>query len=63
MELNVGDLVKLKSGGPVMTVANVDDDEVTCVWFPEGGYTELCECELNDATLEKVDRRYSREGR
>jgi uncharacterized protein YodC (DUF2158 family) len=56
MELNVGDLVKLKSGGPVMTVTNVDDDEVTCVWFPEADYTELCECELNDATLEKVDK-------
>jgi uncharacterized protein YodC (DUF2158 family) len=54
MELNVGDLVKLKSGGPVMTVADVDGDEVTCVWFPEGDHTELCECELSDATLEKV---------
>jgi uncharacterized protein YodC (DUF2158 family) len=31
MEFKVGDLVKLKSGGPVMTVADVDDDELTCV--------------------------------
>jgi uncharacterized protein YodC (DUF2158 family) len=31
MEFKAGDLVKLKSGGPVMTVVEVDDDEVLCV--------------------------------
>jgi uncharacterized protein YodC (DUF2158 family) len=54
MEFSVGDLVKLKSGGPVMTVADVDGDEVTCGWFPQGDYTELRECELDVATLEKA---------
>jgi uncharacterized protein YodC (DUF2158 family) len=38
MELSLGNLVKLKSGGPVMTVSEVDGNEVTCVWFPEGDF-------------------------
>jgi uncharacterized protein YodC (DUF2158 family) len=53
MEFNVGDLVKLKSGGPLMTVSEVDGDEVTCVWFPQADYSELREADFADATLEK----------
>jgi len=30
----VGDVVQLKSGGPVMTVSKVEPPVVTCVWFP-----------------------------
>jgi uncharacterized protein YodC (DUF2158 family) len=52
MELKVGDLVKLKSGGPVMTV---DEDEVTWVWFPSDDHRKLREDDFNDATLEKVE--------
>lgn len=29
----VGDTVKLKSGGPVMTVTSIDSAESTCTWF------------------------------
>jgi uncharacterized protein YodC (DUF2158 family) len=29
----VGDKVKLKSGGPVMTVESISNGNVTCVWF------------------------------
>lgn len=32
---NVGDLVMLKSGGPVMTVIQVDGSNVYCTWFDE----------------------------
>lgn len=28
-----GDLVKLKSGGPVMTVKSVNFDNIVCQWF------------------------------
>jgi uncharacterized protein YodC (DUF2158 family) len=55
MELKVGDLVKLKSGGPVMTVVDVDEDEVTCVWFPSNDHRKLREADFETVTLEKVE--------
>jgi uncharacterized protein YodC (DUF2158 family) len=32
-DFNVGDVVKLKSGGPNMTVDNSSSSRITCVWF------------------------------
>jgi len=32
-ELQVGDVVQLKSGGERMTVDKIDDADITCVWF------------------------------
>ena len=34
-DLKVGDVVRLKSGGPVMTVAKMGDGYVICQWFDE----------------------------
>ena len=36
-EFKIGDIVKLKSGGPLMTVARCDvAKKVECMWFLEG---------------------------
>jgi uncharacterized protein YodC (DUF2158 family) len=34
-DFNCGDTVKLKSGGPNMTVDNASSSRITCVWFDE----------------------------
>jgi uncharacterized protein YodC (DUF2158 family) len=31
-----GDRVKLKSGGPLMTVSNAAAEKIECTWFLEG---------------------------
>jgi len=33
IEFNVGDIVKLKSGGPEMTIQSTSDTYVRCQWF------------------------------
>lgn len=41
-EFNVGDVVKLRSGGPVMTIkAYLGDDEFSCIWFDKGPFIQL----------------------
>ncbi len=37
MGLKAGDVVVLKSGGQALTVAEVNDDIVACVWIGEEG--------------------------
>ncbi len=35
-QFKCGDRVKLKSGGPMMTVSNVADGKIECSWFFDG---------------------------
>lgn len=58
MRFVVGDVVFLKSGGPAMTVAEIDatTTKVTCLWFADG---ETCSSMFIDETLttDKPDTR------
>ncbi len=36
-EFKEGDVVKLKSGGPEMTVSKIKEDDLRCKWFNEKG--------------------------
>jgi uncharacterized protein YodC (DUF2158 family) len=53
MPLAPGDQVRLKSGGPVMTVEKVRGDTVTCVWFDDG--KKLHDAKFLAAMLEGPD--------
>lgn len=33
MELKIGDVVVLKSGGPLMTIINIENNKAICSWF------------------------------
>jgi uncharacterized protein YodC (DUF2158 family) len=43
-DLMRGDLVKLRSGGPLMTVSEIKGDQIQCVWTDESG-------QANDASF------------
>jgi uncharacterized protein YodC (DUF2158 family) len=36
----VGDVVQLKSGGPIMTIAEINGDDAYCEWFSSGKQSE-----------------------
>ena len=36
MDLKIGDVVELKSGGPAMTVESIENNRVWCAWFING---------------------------
>lgn len=62
MMFKAGDVVQLKSGGPLMTVTGISDirkdSELLCqrvwvVWFD--AHDKLCSDELKSTTLEKAE--------
>ena len=53
MELKPGDVVTLKSGGHPLTVVEVNEDEVSCLWM--GGDGNLFRETLPLAVLERAD--------
>lgn len=58
MDLKPGDVVILKSGGHALTVAEVHEDDISCVWIGEEGelYREtLPSIVLELAHLEPLD--------
>lgn len=57
MSFGVGDLVRLKSGGQLMTVEAVHGDNVECVWHEKvKGKTEVGRSTFAAATLEKASK-------
>jgi uncharacterized protein YodC (DUF2158 family) len=53
MQLKAGDVVVLKSGGQPLTVAEVNDQNIECIWIGEEG--ELFRETLPAVTLELVE--------
>jgi uncharacterized protein YodC (DUF2158 family) len=53
MDLKPGDVVMLKSGGHPVTVAEVNEDSVECLWMGENG--ELFREALPIAVLERAE--------
>ncbi len=58
MGLKAGDVVVLKSGGQALTVAEVNDDMVECVWIGEEG--DLFREKLPPIVLELAHYRHVR---
>jgi len=63
MDFQPGDLVRLKSGGPTMTVEQVgkramtEEDAVWCTWFEKVGNRQVVQREtFPPVTLEKASR-------
>ena len=63
MEFQPGDLVRLKSGGPVMTIEQVgkramtEEDAVWCTWFEKVGNRQVVQREtFPPITLEKTEK-------
>lgn len=63
MEFKAGDLVKVKSGGPLMTVEKVgkfgmlEEDGVLCVWFEKDGKKEIVKREVFAPVLLEIGQK------
>jgi uncharacterized protein YodC (DUF2158 family) len=50
-DFNIGDLVKLRSGSPSMTIDGTSGSRYTCVWFDGAAFQRQT---LDQASLERV---------
>jgi uncharacterized protein YodC (DUF2158 family) len=50
--LQSGNLVRLRSGGPLMTVVRIDGDQVNCVWTDWDGQFESARFPINVLQVE-----------
>lgn len=48
--MQIGDIVRLKSGGPKMTITALDDASASCAWFDRNGRNQSDDFPL--ATIE-----------
>lgn len=62
MNFNIGDTVRLKSGGPLMTVEQIgrraysEDEAVWCIWFEQDGHRQLVQRDtFPPQSLEKAE--------
>lgn len=66
MEFAPGDVVELKSGGPLLTVVSASAEKVSCIWFEEthGEFRthEFAPVLLNKAVLEDEEEDEDEEG-
>ena len=54
MNFQPGDIVKVKSGGPDMTVSSTKDGHVWCTWFVKDQFGEAKSTMFDAAVLLKI---------
>lgn len=54
--IKVGDIVKLKSGGPHMTVSRVTEDDAMCDWFVHDVASQLSSASFNILQLRLIEQ-------
>jgi uncharacterized protein YodC (DUF2158 family) len=54
MALEPGDIVQLKSGGPLMTVVALEKSDVRCIWHSASAEA-LCSALIPAAALDHID--------
>lgn len=52
-EFKIGDVVRLKSGGPAMTVGGLVDGLVRCIWFTDLRHVDQCSFDYEMLNLVK----------